>query len=127
MFKCRLQPFFETFLEEVNYSNAISNKSLNICTVRVCVEKFSEKHFNKHPICPFARTYQSNELIHYFPNEELNDENGLIRHFKDHDICFNAQMFCLTCQDEIGDCNGNASIGSLLDHEGIHKLDMHSV
>ena len=125
--KCRLQPFFDTFMEAINHFNTISNKSLNICTTQGCIEKFSEEHFNMHFICPFARTFQSNELVHYFPIQEFNDENRLVRHFKEHEICFDVQMLCLNCHDDIGDFHGNTSIELLFDHGGIHELDLHSV
>ena len=67
MFKCCLQPFFKTFMEVISHVNEISNKSLNKCTVHKCDAKISINHLNKHLVCPCARSFQSNELVHLFP------------------------------------------------------------
>ena len=64
MFKCRLQPFFRTFMEVVGHINEICDQSLNKCTIYDCDIEISMKHLSKHLTCPCARSFQSNELLH---------------------------------------------------------------
>ena len=80
--KCRLQPYFNNFMEVLMHINEISIKSLKTCTVKRCNEKISKGYLNKHFICPYARSFQSNEIVKWYL---LDDNRDLKNHFLDHE------------------------------------------
>ena len=92
--------------------------------VQGCDAKISINHLNKHLVCPCVRSFPSNEIVHLYP---LDEDSELKSHFKDHEICMGSQVCCLTCKMEIGDQVGNVSVGSLLNHAGLHEMDQHEI
>ena len=122
--KCRLQPFFDSFMQVLAHIDEISAKSLNVCTVEGCGDRISQDHISKHFICPYARSFHSNELVHFY---QINDDKELKNHFLTHTICMGHKVACITCQWEVGDQNGNTIISTLFRHAELHEMDSQSI